>query len=145
MFLSKKRINKKIIRNCADALKKQINDAVSVIKFTEENSNIEQYDERVRDNFTWGYIDGFISAKLDQMNLNKKEKEDMEKIALKHLFPSFGIQIMEEIKSKEDENTLFELGREYAEEDFTLWSNEKRPPKKLGEYIITRNKAIDLK
>lgn len=139
---SEEKKNEALLSNVVASLKKQISDAIAAAQFG--GGDTTQYDERIRDNFTWGYIHGFLWTFLNSLDETSQKKEKYGKKALKDLFPSFGIQIMEEVKGKKDETILFGLGEKYAEEDFENWASKNKQPKKLGEFILLGDKAIDL-
>jgi len=134
--------NEIYLLNVVASLKKQILDAITVIKWSKKDTL--EYDKRIKDNFTWGYINGFLWTFLDSLDVDKKKKEKYERKALKKLFPSFGIQVMAEVKETKEENIMFGLGEEYAEEDFNKWKKEDAQPKKLAEFIIRGDKAVNL-
>lgn len=131
-----------LLDNTILSIKKQISDSIASAKFG--GGDTFEYDERIRDNFTWGYIHGFIWSLLNKFDITLEKKEKYERKALKKIFPRFGISVMEYIKERKDETIMFGLGEEWAEEDFNKWSETNEQPKKLGEFIIRGDKAIDL-
>jgi hypothetical protein len=133
--------NEALLDNVVASLKNQISTAVAVAQFGEDDTS--QYDERIRDNFTWGYINGFLWSFLNTLSISREQKELYVRKALKKLFPSFGVSVMAEVKNKKDETIMFGLGEEWAEEDFKRWAETNEQPKRLGEFILRGDKAID--
>ena len=136
-------MNEAKLSNVVKSLKNQLSGVLAVSKL-DGTDDTKKYDERFRDNFAWGYIYGFIWAFLNTINIPIEKKRECEKRALKELFPSFGVSVMAEILDKKDETIMFGLGEEYAEEDFQNWVKTNVQPKKLGEFLIRGDKAIDL-
>ena len=143
-FKSRKdKINEAKLSNVVKSLDNQLSGVVLVNELG-GTDNIEDYKERIKDNFVWGYIHGFIWSFLNTIDVPIEKKNEYEENALNRLLPATGSRTMAEILEKKDETIMFGLGEEYAEEDFKNWEKTNIQPKKLGDFLIRGDKAINL-
>lgn len=128
-----------LLDQAVKSLKNQFENAIAVARMGESDTSI--YDERVKDDFIWGYIEGFINAVFFDMGYPSNQFDAVEQKVLKKLFPSFGVDIMDE--AKRDYSERFKYGIDIGMEDYDTWIDKKQP-KRLGAFIVSGDKAIGL-